>query len=288
MNYRGGAAVLLAILLVTSGCNKKATGQSVAVVNGEEVSQSELNDELAAANVPESADKKQVMPQLLQRVVDRRLIAQKAVQDGLDRTPDYLGKQRRMNENLLIGLYTEKQADSIKAPTPAEVDKFINEHPNMFAQREILALDQIVFNPPADLSLLRQLQGDHSLEAVAASLTRLGIPFQRSKGQLDLATVPTQIATQIRNLPAGEPFVAPAGGRIVASVVAEHQAAAPNNEVSRRVATEAIKRQKLGEMLDKQVKDLRAAAKIDYQPGFEPKEAAAKGAAAKAPAKAGS
>ncbi len=56
---------MLAILLATGGCNKEATGQSVAVVNGEEVSESELNEELAAANIPETADKKLIMPQLL-------------------------------------------------------------------------------------------------------------------------------------------------------------------------------------------------------------------------------
>lgn len=284
MNYRGGAGVLLAVLLATSGCNKQATGQSVAVVNGEEVSQSELNDELSAANVPESADKKQVMPALLQRIVDRRLIAQKATADGLDRSPEYLSRQRRLNENLLIGLYTEKQADAIKPPTPAEIDTFMTQHPNMFQQRAILLLDQVVFNPPADLTLLQQLKDDHSLDAVAASLTKLGIPFTKSRSQLDLATVPTQVAQQIRTLPAGEPFVAPSQGRIVASVVVGQQAAVPNNETARRVATEAIKRQKLGETLDRQVKDLRTAAKIEYQPGFEPKP----DAAAKAPAKAGS
>ncbi len=138
MNNRGGAGVLLAILLATSGCNKEATGQSVAVVNGEEVSESELNEELAAANIPESADKKQIMPQLLQRIIDRRLVAQKAAEAGIDRSPDYLSRQRRLNENLLIGLYTQKQADTIKPPTPAEIDALMAQNPQMFAQRGVL------------------------------------------------------------------------------------------------------------------------------------------------------
>ena len=41
------------------------------MVNGEEISLPELNTELAAANIPATADKKAVMPQLLQRMVDR-------------------------------------------------------------------------------------------------------------------------------------------------------------------------------------------------------------------------
>lgn len=290
MNHRGGAGVLLAILLATSACDKQATGQSVAVVNGEEISQSELNEELAAANVPESVDKKTVMPQLLQRIVDRRLIAQHAIEQGVDKTPDYLSRQRRLNENLLIGMYTQRQSEALKPATPQQIEQFMNQNPGMFGQREMLALQQIAFDRPADMTLLRQMENDHSLEAVAATLTRLGIPFQRGAGRLDTASIPTPVAQQIKGLPPGEPFVAPSGNRIVVSVVQARQAAVPPQDEARRVAAEALRRQKLGEMLDKQLKEVKAAAKIEYQPGFEPKEPDAKGqatpAAAAPPAKA--
>ncbi len=278
---------MLAILLATGGCNKEATGQSVAVVNGEEVSESELNEELAAANIPETADKKLIMPQLLQRIIDRRLVAQKATEAGIDRSPDYLSRQRRLNENLLIGLYTQKQSDTIKPPTPTEIDAFMTQNPQMFAQREVLALDQLSFERPADMTILQQLQNDHSLDAVAASLTRLGIPFQRGRGQLDLASVSPAIAQQVRNLPAGEPFVAPSGTRIFASVIIGRQPAVLKPEEARRLATEALRRQKLTQMLETQVKDMRSAAKIEYQPGYAPKEEPAAKDGAKAPATGG-
>src|SRR4051812_49548010 len=100
---RAMLAALMASALVVTGCGKKATGQTVAVVNGEEISQGELNAELQAANVPASADRKQVTAQLLQRIIDRKLLAQAAVKDGIDKTPEYISRQRRMNEELLIG-----------------------------------------------------------------------------------------------------------------------------------------------------------------------------------------
>lgn len=287
MNNRGGAGILLAILLATSACNKEATGQSVAVVNGEEISESELNEELAAANVPESADKKEVLPQLLQRIVERRLVAQKAAEEGIDRSPEYLSRQRRMNEQLLIGLYTQRQADSLKAPTPAEVQGFISSSPNVFQQRQILTLDQLSFERPADMSILQQLQNDHSLDAVSSTLTRLGIPFTKGNGRLDTATVPAQLAQQITGLPPGEPFVTPAGNRVIVSVITGRADAPLNQEEARRVATEAVRRQKLQELVEGQVKELRNTAQITYQPGYEPKADQAK-AGTPAPAKAGS
>lgn len=288
MNNRGGAGILLAMLLATtSACNKEATGQSIAVVNGEEVSESELNEELAAANVPESADKKEILPQLLQRIIERRLVAQKATEEGIDRSPEYLSRQRRMNEQLLIGLYTQRQADSLKAPTPAETQAFIARSPNIFQQRQILTLDQLSFERPADMSILQQLQNDHSLDAVANTLARLGIPITKGNGRLDTATVPAQLAQQITSLPPGEPFVAPSGNRVIVSVVTGRTDAPLTQEEARRVATEAVRRQKLQELVEGQVKELRTKAQITYQPGYEPKADQPKAGEPAAPAKAG-
>lgn len=289
MNHRGGAGVLLAVLLATGGCNKQATGQSVAVVNGEEISESEINEELTAANVPESVDKKQVLPQLLQRIVERRLVAQKAKEDGIDRSPEYLSRQRRLDENLLIGLYTQRQAESIKPPTPAEIQAFISANPTLFQQRQIFILDQLSFERPADMTLLQQLKNDHSLDAVAATLTRLGISFTKGNGRVDSATLPPQVAGQIVNLPPGEPFVVPSGNNIIVNVITGRQPAALPPEASRQAAANAIRREKLQKLLEGQVNGLRSSAKIEYQPGYEPKaKASAKDQApAPAPAKAG-
>jgi EpsD family peptidyl-prolyl cis-trans isomerase len=268
------ASVIVAAIILSSGCGKQATGQSVAVVNDEEVSQAELNAELAAANVPQNADTKKVLPQLLQRVVDRRLLAQAAIEEGLDRNPEYLTRQRRANEDLLIGMSMKRRADSIKLPTQTEIDKFIAENPSLFQQRSVLSLNQLVFDPPADMTLLNQLKNDHSLEAVSATLQRLRIPFQRSQAKLDTGTIPPAVAKQIAALPPGEPFVVPSNGKIVVSVITGREAAGTSVEQSRKQAAELIKQRKLSEIMQSRLKELRSAAKISYQEGYAPPPAA--------------
>jgi EpsD family peptidyl-prolyl cis-trans isomerase len=266
-----------------TGCGEKATGQTVAVVNGEEISASELNAELAAANLPQGADKKQVLPQLLQTMIDRRLLAQRAAEQGVDKTPEYVSRQRRMNEELLINMSSRRQADSAKLPTQREIDAFIAANPGMFQQREILSLDQLQFDVPRDQAALRRLSNDHSLDALAASLTALGIPFSRTGAKMDTATVPTPVLKQIEALPPGEPFIVPIAGRMYASVITGRERANVSAEEGRKLAVEAIRRQNLGSSLQKQLKEMRAQAKIEYQPGYEP--AAAKGKAQPAPTK---
>ena len=115
----------LAIALVLAGCNKSPTGQVVAVVNGEEISAQELNAELEGLNIPANADKKAIRKQLLQQIVDRRLLVQVAKEEGLDRDPTYITQQRKMNEQLLVQMYGKKASDSIKVPDNAAIDKFI-------------------------------------------------------------------------------------------------------------------------------------------------------------------
>lgn len=272
---RGLAAGTLILLL--SACGAKPEGQTVAVVNGEEISIGELNAELASANIPSSADKKTVTPRLLQRVVDRRLMAQRAAEQGLDQTPEFITQQRRQNEDLLIRMAAKRLADTTKLPDPAAVDAFMAANPDMFADRTVLLLDQLQFVAPTGAEQLQMLKGDHSISELAASLTGMGIPFVRTDAKLDTATVPPAVLKQIYALPPGEPFIVPIGGRSYASVITGRERPNASLEENRRIAVEAMRQKSLNETLDRELKQMRAAAKIEYQQGYAPSPADRKG-----------
>jgi EpsD family peptidyl-prolyl cis-trans isomerase len=280
MVNRTGVVILAGALALLGACGKEATGQSVAVVGDEEVSLAELNAELARARVPENADKKEVMPQLLQRIVDRKLLAKAATEQGIDRSPEFLTEERRAREELLINMLAKRQADSIKLPSQAEIDRYIAQNPTMFQQRAMLSLNQLQF-APVDARVLKQLEDDHSLEEVAATLTSNNVRFATGTARLDTGTVPPQVAGRINALPPGEPFIVPSNGRMVASVITGRQAATLSPEQSRALAAEAIRRQKLVDMMKSRVEETKRATEIKYQPGYEPK-AAPKGGAAEA------
>jgi EpsD family peptidyl-prolyl cis-trans isomerase len=270
MLSRPAFATVIALSVLTSGCSKQATGQTVAVVNGEEISASELNAELAAANIPQGADKKKVLPQLLQRIIDRRVMVQRAQEQGLDKSPDFLTRQRRANDELLISMLSQRQSDSMKVPTPQEVDAFIAANPGMFAQRSILLLDQLQFDAPKDQAGLQRLSKDQSLEALATSLSDMGIQFARGKSRVDTATIPTEVMRQIEAVPRGEPFIIPASGKLVASVITGREASSTSADQNRKLAVDALRRQNLNRNLQDQLKQSRAQAEIKYQPGYEP------------------
>mgnify|MGYP001458648655 CR=1 FL=1 len=260
---------LVAAMLATAGCGKSPTGQVVAVVNGEEITIDELNAELNGATLPANADKKIAMRQLLQQVLDRRLLAQAAKEQGLDRDPTYVTQQRRMNEDLLVRMYAKKAADTIPVPKPAEIDKYIADHPNVFASRTRYKLDQIRFNMPADSSRLKALEGDHSMDAIVASLIKMGIKFERGAGTIDSGSVPPAALKQILALPAGEPFITPAGRQVAVSVLLGSEPLPVPSEQVRPLAVQSLRNEGLAKIGETRLKEARAAGKIEYQPGYE-------------------
>ncbi len=262
-----------------TACKKEATGQVAAVVNGEEVSLSELSGELQGANIPSGADKHVVTNAALQRLIDRKLLVQQAKERNLDKDPEYLKQQRRLSDDLLISLLGKQIGGNIAVPAAVTIDKFIADNPTMFAQRTIYKLEQIQFQMPADRANLKQLEADHSLDAVAATLGRLGLKSTRGPAALDTATTPRELVTKILALPTGEPFILVNGDKAFVSVIAAQETKPLSPEDSRALAAESIRRRQLSDLSVKQVKDARAAAKIEYQSGYAP---AANGGSGKA------
>ncbi len=260
----------IAIGIALTGCSKKPTEQVVAIVNGEEISLPELNAELGNAQVPAGVDKKVVQQQLLQRLVDRRLLAQSAKDQGLDRDPSYIVEQRRMNESMLVERLAKKTSDTIPVPTAAEIDKFIAENTTLFAGRQLYTVDQVAFATPADPTRLKALEPAKTMAEVSAVLDQLGIKSQRANRVVDSATVPPEQMTRITALPKGEPFVVPSNGQVTVNVITGSKAEPLPDAQARPMAVRALRAQALAKMGEQRLKDARAKAKIDYQDGFAP------------------
>jgi peptidyl-prolyl cis-trans isomerase C len=264
------APALMIALMALSGCGKKPEGQVVAIVNGEEVTLTELNSEISDLNLPPTADKTQVRTQVLQRMVDRRLIAQAAKESGLDRDPAYISQQRKMNEQLLVTMYGRKAMDTVATPENVAIDQFIARNPTMFAERTRYRLDQIQFDLPSDPSRLKALETAHSMTEVAERLNGMNITFQRGSGAIDSGTVPPEVMQRIRSLPAGEPFLIPQGTKMVVSVITGSEPVTMTPEQMRPLAAQAMRGQSLNKIGEQRLGEARAKAKIEYQTGYAP------------------
>lgn len=262
--------VALALALLATGCQKKASGQTVAVVNNEEITASDLNAELASENVSPTATTQQTRAQALQSLIDRRLLAQQAKSEGLDKSPDFINQQRRATEDLLIRMLLMRQVNTAQVPSASEIAEFESSHPNMFANRQTWTLEQLVFPLQKDPAVLAKIKAAQTLDAVAQILTTSGVQFQKATRKIDTAVLPAPIYSQLMQLKPNEPFVVPGPDKQVASVITTREPTPLTGDDAQKLALNAMKRDQVQKSLQDRVKSLKASAKIQYQPGFAP------------------
>lgn len=258
----------LSLAVALSGCQKKAEGQTVAVVNKDEITSSELNGELANAKLPADVDKKEATNRVLQGLIDRRLLAQQAREEGIDRSPDYITRQRRMDEDLLIGMLASRQMDSSKLPTDAEITAFQNKYPQAFAKREVWKLDQIQYQTPTDPAVKAKILQTKTLDQLIAVLTAARVPFQRGSNQIATNVIPPEMYPRLAGMQGAEPFIVPNGNLSIASSIVSREPAPLVGPQARTEAVNLLRRQKSGDALQQRLKDLRKNAKIEYKEGF--------------------
>lgn len=273
-------STMCAAAALLAGCHKgPPEGQVAATVNGQEVTLQELNTEIQASNIPQGMDKKLAQQQALQHIIDRKLLLNAAREKKIDKSPEFQAQKQRADELLLAQTYVKQQLSAVPVPADGDITKFMNEHPNAFANREMLQLDQIRFQAsPSDVKKLEVLKQDHNLDAVAAHLTGLGIKFDRGKAGLDTAQVPTAMIKKINELPAGEPFVLPSSGILTVNVITGRQPIATDSAQARQGAVGAWRQQQFTKLIGDQLKSMRDSAKITYQNGFAPPPAPKTGA----------
>lgn len=264
-------AVSVALMASVSACGKKAEGQTVAIVNGEEITAAELNAELTNAKIPEGTDKGEARSRVLQAMIDRRLLAQQAKADGIDRSPEFLNRLRRATDDLLISMLASRQIDTAKLPSDSEIQQFQATHPWIFAQREQWNLDQLKFQMPTDTATRSKLEQAKTLEAVAQVLTDSGIAFTRQKNKLDTAVIPQNMYGQLASASRGsEPFIIPVGDQAVASVILSREPAPITGAEARPIAVAAMRREQATTLMQNRLKSVRDAAKIEYKEGYAP------------------
>lgn len=262
-------SVALAII-GASACDRKATGQVAAVVNDDEITLQEVNAELSGVTLPEGADRKAAQQAALQRVIDRRVIAQAARDDGLNKDPGYLVRQRQQEELLLAQMFGQKITRGVRVPDTRAVERFMAGHPNMFADRHIYTVERLQFS--IDPTKLEQFKPDHSLDAIASRLTAQGIRYARGTGELDTAKLSPQMHKDLAGLPPGEPFIVPEAGIITAAVITAKKPAPVAGDAARPLAARALQNEQLKTTLQERLKSERAKAKIEYQVGFAPQQ----------------
>jgi EpsD family peptidyl-prolyl cis-trans isomerase len=163
-----------------AGCGRKdqavSRGQVVAHVGDEDVTVQELENEFRLANVPVDKQKDPaIVKQVLNELVLRKYLEQQALNAKLDREPGVLLELLRARTQVLASAYLSRQI-AAKPITQIDVDTYIANNPLKFANRKLLASEQIVFPlGPNSQTIIDDNKDAKTLDEVDEKLTLFGV-----------------------------------------------------------------------------------------------------------------
>lgn len=259
----------LATLLLCS-CEKKPEGQVVAIVNGDEITQGEVNEELKGTPLPQGVDQAKVRQAVVNSLVDRRILVGAARDDGIEKDPNFLIQRKQLEDRLLVQFLAQRAARSMSKPDIGEVNAYMNANPGAFADRVLWRVNRLEFAAPKDPAVLKAIEGDHSMDAIVARLRAAGINFSQATATLDSANVPQNVYAKIATLPPGEPFLQTKNGVVTVAAVLGKDPAPISGDPARAAAADRLLGQRVNTRLEDRLKSLKASAKIQYQSGYAP------------------
>ena len=208
----------------------------------------------------------------LDRIIERELLVQKALEAGLERDAGVARAIDNARRQVLAQAYLERSAPAAAGGTYDEIRGFYAGNPALFAQRRIYRVRELAVSaPPEMLEALRaEAARAADLEEVAAALRRRGVRFDAFTSSQPAEQVPLARLPRLAAMQKGEiaVFAGPAGPSVVQLVQAEE---APLSErQAAPVIGQFLRARGRMELAAAQVRLLRQAAQIEYT-GIEAK-----------------
>lgn len=285
---RAGVWLAVSAALVLAGCGEKKSGvasQTAAKVNKEEITVHQINFVLQQQRglKPEQADA--ASKQILERLIDQELAVQKAGELKLDRDPRVMQQLEAAKREIIARAYLEKAGEAAAKPTPEEVAKYYEDNPALFKDRRVYNLQEITIEakPEQVPELKARLEASKSVNDFVEYLKSADFRFSgnqavRAAEQLPLASLRTFAA-----LKDGQALLnaTPTGAQVI--VLAGSRSQPVTLDQARPAIEQYLLNERKRDLITKDLKSMRDAAKIEYVGKFADAAASAP-AAAPAPA----
>lgn len=213
----GLALVLTSLGLALASCGQReqtaaAKGQVVARVGNEVITTPELDNEFRLAGItPDKQKDPEIVKRVLGEIVLRKYLLQQALTAKLDREPGVLLDLLRVREQVL-GNAMLNRAASAKAPSKADIDRYIAKNPWKFADRKLFSVDELILPlSPATQTFVNANKDAKSLDEVLQQLTSAGIPHGRQLGVLSSSDLSEELVGLIQKRKDDDIFFTRAG-----------------------------------------------------------------------------
>jgi EpsD family peptidyl-prolyl cis-trans isomerase len=273
------AHVLLAVGLSVSltGCgnkdDKKAATQVAAKVGSEEISVHQINQVLSRTNTagatPQAAQA--MSREVLEKLIDQQLAVEQATEDKLHRSPEVVAQIEAARRDILARAYMQKVAGAVAKPSKEDIKKYYSEHPQLFSERRIFNVQEIVVpTPPPGLAdqLRTFAAAGKPIVEVASWLKSKDIKFEGGSATRAAEQIPLERLAQIHALKDGQSAVTETPQAVTLLRIASSQLAPVAEAAALPRIEQFLTNQRASEVVAANIKQLRAATKISYMGEF--------------------
>jgi len=278
---------------LAAGCGEKSdkpeakASQSAVRVNDSEITVHQINQILERQQGlrPEQADG--ASRQILEGLIDQQLAVAKAEEQKLDRDPQVMQLLEATRRNILARSYLEKASVAgAGTPTPEDVRKYFDTKPALFAQRKVYALQEFTVpsTPDQAKAVIELLKNKRTPAEYAEVIKASGLKFNTQQVTQAAESLPLAIVDQLLKVNDGQSLFITAKDGFKAILIVASKEQPVTFEQAKPAIEQFLTVERRREFAQKEMKNLRAAAKIEYIGKFaeKPASGAAEAAAAAA------
>lgn len=266
---------LLLLAAVLGGCDRqqKVEGPLGAKVNDVAVTIEQI-EFVAKRSGPVTPEvQKELKRRALEQVINQQLLVQQAEAEKLAQDPKIANAIDNARRQVLAKAWLDKVAAALPKPTDADIAKFYDENPGLFAQRRIYRLLQIAV--PGDVAFRATLEAklkalnanpDKSalMKGLAIWLQSQNINFRPNSATQTAEQLPLELVNRFAQMKDGDSMLLPVeGGYQVLQIAASHLQPMDRDK-GRPIIEQYLSNRVRAEASQNELKRLRAAAKIEY------------------------
>ena len=202
---------------------------------------------------------------LTEKLIDRELAVQKALEQKLDRQIEVLQRLEEMRRDILANAYAESVASTRAKPSRGEIERFFASHPELFSQRRIYRLREFAMasGTPAATEAKKRFAAREPMDEIARTLSRSGARATVQDVVRAAEQLPMQALERLRGAPEGQVVLFESPRVLYAYQVLVAQAAPLDLAAATPLIAEHLARRAGQETMAAQLKVLRSSAVIE-------------------------
>ncbi|MBC7699288.1 EpsD family peptidyl-prolyl cis-trans isomerase [Aquabacterium sp.] len=263
-------SLLVALLTACGRDTAPSDGQVVAQVNGSEISVHQVQAVLQRQPALVGQMAQAAGLKVLQGLIEQELAAQAAREQKLDNSPKVLQAMELAKREVLAREYQDRLADKAAPPDTREIDRYYDEHPELFkARRQYTIQEMAVTVSPAEAPAWRdRVKATTSLAQVNELVHASGLPAT-SRNMVEWAeNLPLALLKQFSSLEPGHSLVLERPDGLVIGTLVRTELASVNRRDAAQAIQAVLTNQRRREAVAKGMETLRQGAKIQLMGQF--------------------